>query len=146
MKRLTFAGLLALGLAFAARPALADCRFEYSCSRHFYYEHTSKQRSFCFSSHSNPLSCSTGYCGYHGPAMWDGYNAYAHSYAAPDGAPADGTKSPDFKAPQPTPNPKGGASTAGLQQAAYYYYAPAAYTGYGYGYGYYQAPSYWYGD
>ena len=159
MKRLMFAGLLALGLAFTARPAQADCSFEYSCSRHLSYVHTSKNRCFSYNSHSNPLPCASGCCGYSGPAMWDGYNPYAAAYApaygvaaaTPVAAPTPAAK-PSFTAPQPTPAPKYSTSPTGLQQAGYFYYPPTASTnaaygaGYGYAAGYYQAPSYWYGE
>jgi hypothetical protein len=160
MKRLMLAGLVALGLAFAAQPALADCAFEYSCSRHFSYVHTSKQRCFSYSSHCNPLPCAPS-CGYGGPALWNGYNpyaaaAYAPAYgvaAATSAAPASATK-PAFTPPQPTPAPRNSVSPTGLQQAGYFYYPPTtaatsgygAGYGYGYGAGYYQVPSYWYGE
>lgn len=162
MKRLLFVGLLALGLAFTARPAQADCSFEYSCSRHLSYVHTSKNRCFSYSSHSNPLPCATGCCapgGYGGPAAWDGYNpyaapAYAPAYGVAAAAPAATAPAttPSFSPPQPAPMPKGGVAPTGLQQAGYFYYPPttAASSGYGAGYGYaagyYQAPSYWYGE
>ena len=44
MKRFLFVALVALGLTSATRSAKADCAFEYSCSRHFSYVHTSKSR------------------------------------------------------------------------------------------------------
>ncbi len=165
MKRLMFAGLLALGLACSARTARADCSFEYSCSRHLSYVHTSKQCSFSYNSHCNPLPCAPSCGGYGGPALWDGYHPYAAPnyginpygtapYAAPVAA-APTAAPPAFTAPQPTPAQKGTASPTGLQQAGYFYYPPTGNASYGYGYGagynyygagYYQAPSYWYGD
>ncbi len=160
MKRFLFVGLVALGLAAATRPAKADCAFEYSCSRHLSFVHTSKNRCFTFSSHSNPLPCVGGHCGYGGPALWDGFAGYGAPHyaapvaAAPATAPAASTpaaKTPSFNAPQPKETPN---NTSSLQQAGYFYYGQTAnpgytyggysYYGYGYNAGYYQAPNYWY--
>lgn len=154
MKRILFVGLAALGLTVAARPAKADCIFEYSCSRHLSYVHTSKNRCFSFSSHANPLPCVSS-CGYSGPSLWDGFAGYgAPHYAAPVAAapaaatPAPAATTPPYTPPQPKPT--------GVQQAGYFYYGqtanPAYNTGYNYGgylyygqgAGYYQAPNYWY--
>lgn len=168
MKRLMFVSLVALGLATTARPAKADCAFEYSCARHLSFVHTTKNRCFSFSSHSNGLPA-TSHCGYGGPAPWGGLAAYgapAYGYgayaapvvAAPAAAAPAATTTPAFKAPQPAPASN---SSNGVQQAGYFYYGPssnagygynAGYnyygTGYGYGYGYgasyAQAPNYWY--
>jgi hypothetical protein len=165
MKRFLLGGLAALGLAFTASPAKADCSFEYSCSRHLSYTHTSKSRCFSYSSHPNPLPCAGGGCA-SGPAMWDGLAAYGAAgygvaaYAAPVAAsPAAATPAattPSFQAPQPKPAT---TSTSALQQAAYFYYGQSNNSGYGYnagynyGVGYYgygssnfQAPDYWYGN
>ncbi|HEY7427808.1 MAG TPA: hypothetical protein VH682_26490 [Gemmataceae bacterium] len=162
MKRFLFVGLVALGLAATARSAKADCAFEYSCSRHLSYVHTSKNRCFSFNSHSTPLPCmsSSGY-GYSGPA-WGAAPAYGYAApvaaapvaaapAAPAAAPAATT--PSFNAPAPKQTPSN--STAGLQQAGYFYYGQTANPGYGagynystgysyYGYGSAGAPNYWY--
>jgi hypothetical protein len=178
MKRILVVGLVALGLAATSAPLRADCMFEYSCCRHLCYVGTSKSRCFNYSSHANPLPCGPG--GHAGPALWDGLAAYGappYPYAAPVAAApaaaaaatpaapaAPAATTPSFKAPQPSPATK---SSAGVQQAGYFYYGPtsnagysanAGYnygTGYGYGagYGYYgygygasyaQAPNYWY--
>jgi hypothetical protein len=158
MKRFLFVALVALGLTAATRSAKADCAFEYSCSRHFSYVHTSKSRCFTFNSHSNPLPCLGGHCGYSGPAAWDGFAGYgAPAYgvaAAPAAAPAAAApaaktpdaKSPSFNAPQPKENANG------VQQTGYFYYGqtpnPGYSAGYTYGgysyYGYGTGPNYWY--
>lgn len=165
MKRLLFGGLVALGLAVTATPARADCMFEYHCSRHLSYVHTSKNRCWSFNSYSKPLPC-TGSCGYCGPAPWNalaayGPKPYGHAPrpapAVAPVAPAPAAAKPAFKAPQPTPASK---NANGVQQAGYFYYGPTPNAGYGYnrgynygagyGYGYYgygsyaQAPNYWY--
>lgn len=159
MKRLLIVGLVALGLAAAARPVKADCMFDYSVCRHFNYVHTGKSRCFSFSSHPNPLPCVSSH-GYSGPAPWDSLAAYgAPPYAAPVAtapavaAPATTTPAPAATTPSFTPPPP---KATGVQQAGYFYYGqtanPAASSGYNYGgylyygqgAGYYQAPNYWY--
>lgn len=148
MKRILLTGLVALGLAAAAQPAKANLMFEYSCSRHFCFVHTQKNRCLSYTSCATPLPCAPG-CGYSGPALWDGFAGYgAPHYAAPvaaaPAAAAPAATKPSFTPPQPKP--------AGVQQAGYFYYGPAAapayntggYLYYGQGAGYYQAPNYWY--
>ncbi len=158
MKRLMLVGLLALGVAASARPARADCRFEWNVCRNICFEHTSKKRCFSYSSYNNPLSGHGG-GGYAGPAMWDGYHPYAApAYGAVPVAAAPAAAKPSFTAPQPTPARNSSVTPTGLQQAGYFYYAPATNAGYGYGAGYgyaagygygygvgsFQAPNYWY--
>ena len=166
MKRFLIVGLVALGLAATARSAKADCAFEYSCSRHLSYVHTSKNRCFSFNSHSTPLPCmSHSGSGYSGPAWGDpsaygapayGYPAAAPVAAAPAAAApaAPAATTPSFNAPAPKQTPNNNAS-AGLQQAGYFYYGQTANPGYGagynystgysyYGYGSAGAPNYWY--
>lgn len=156
MKRILLAGLTALALAAAAQPARASCMFEYSCSRHLSFVHTSKNRCFSYSSCATPLPCAPG-CGYAGPALWDGFAGYgAPSYgAAPVAAapaasttPTPAATTPSFTPPQP--------KSTGVQQAGYFYYGQTAspsynagynyggYLYYGQGYGHPQAPNYWY--
>jgi hypothetical protein len=144
MKRILCVGLLALGLAAAARPARADFRLQWNVCRSVCWEHTAKQRCLNYTTHSNPLSCAGGYGG-----MGGGYYGYGAPYdvgAAYAAAPAAAT--PSFTAPQPTATPSATVSPTGLQQAGYFYYPPVANYGYGYGYGYgagySQAPNYWY--
>src|SRR5262249_46082240 len=82
MKRLLVGALVALGLAGTAAPALADCYFELSCSRHMCFVHTRRNRCLTYHSYSNPLPCAPCAGGYCGPTLWNSLGAYApHGYA-----------------------------------------------------------------
>jgi hypothetical protein len=161
MKRFLYGAFAALSLTLLASPARADCSLDYSCCRSLCFKHTSKNRCFSYSSHSNPLPCAGGYAPA-GPVAWNGLAAYGYpgyGYAAPvaaaPAAAAPAATTPGYKAPAPTPTTNSGN---GVQQTGYSYYGqPAApsygsssgyyYYGanYGYGsYGYAQAPNYWY--
>lgn len=167
MKRFLVGGLVALGLAVTAAPAMADCYFESYCCRHTCFVRTCRNRCWNFSSYCNPLPC-ISHCGsgYSGVAPWNALAAYGYPPAQPvpvaaaPGAAAPAATQPSFRAPQPTP---ASSSPTGLQQAVYSYYGQNGYAGYGanagynygtgYGYGYYgygssysyaQAPNYWY--
>jgi hypothetical protein len=158
MKRILNGAFVALSLALTGSSVHADCSFEYSCSRHFCYTRTSKNRCFSFNSGCNPLPCAGGCPS--GPAMWNALPAYGYAAPAPvvaaPAATAPTSSSPSFKAPAPAPATNG---ATGLQQAGYFYYGPSNSTGYNnnagynynygasYGYSYYgyaQAPNYWY--
>jgi hypothetical protein len=158
MKRLLFGGLVALGLAMTAAPAMADCYFQYNCCHNLTFVRTARNRCWTFNSHVNPLPCisSCGGGGYSSatpyPAPY-GYAPYAHApYAygaaavaavpAATTAPATSTApstQPSFRAPQPTP---AASNSTGVQQAGYSYYGQVNNAGYGYNAGYNYGASY----